>query len=278
MCGQISSRMAEWFVTIRRPNYVGYPSHRLKLVRALEHLGELHSSVQAFGESSPYTITLDDDLDTGEKVAKIKLPVQPPVGISVLAADAIHNLRQALDHLAYQVAILVSGSDPPPNEETAAWPIHNTEKAFRDQLGRKIGTPTKIPKTLLTILESLQPYQGGDGDMLRILRDMDDGAKHRYYPAVAGIVRTASRIEAGSVAPLVQLEPLEVGETEVARFKPVGTQVKMEGTFEVNVIFGPGSPAAGLMVTQYIQATREMLTKRLVEPSEAILYPSASAP
>jgi hypothetical protein len=42
---------------------------------------------------------------------------------SLVAADCVHNLRCALDHLVYAIAVYESGQDPPPNHRGLQFPI-----------------------------------------------------------------------------------------------------------------------------------------------------------
>ncbi len=247
----------------------GLPSHMIKLMRAMEHLGELYAASQIFRESSAYSVWVERDADTGEHVVEIHLASDPPVTFGTLVSDCVHNLRQSLDHLAYRLAINVSGSDPPPNEETAGFPIHNSNNGFRSNLAAKIGDPEQIPRPVLKTLTDLQPYNSWEGKQLAILRDLDDRAKHRELPVCVGVLTPSSVDVAGGdvVLKSITTGPLKVGKAEVARFEATKSEVEMEiaGWFKVDIVFGSDSPAEGQSVVQYLQTTRGLLIERVVK-------------
>jgi hypothetical protein len=227
------------------------PSYLMKLMRALEHSGELHAATQIFRETSAAAFRVRPDPGTGEKVVEIKLASEPPVTIGTLVSDCVHNLRQSLDHLAYRLAIEISGSDPPPNEHTAAFPIHNSNNAFRSSLKAKIADPEKIPAPIRKALTDLQPYNSWEGKQLAILRDLDDRAKHRELPVCVGVMHPAEVKVAGEDVILKSVSsgpvPVEAGEAEIARFETAKPEVEVEiaGWFNIDILFGKDSSAAG---------------------------------
>jgi hypothetical protein len=260
---------AEGFSGPSRMHVQKFPSYMLKLMRAMEHLGELYAATQIFSESSAYALRIKPDPDTGEQVLEIKLASQPPVNIGTLASDCVHNLRQSLDHLAYRLAIKISGSDPPPNEQTAGFPIHNSNNGFRSNLAAKIGDSEKIPRPILKALTDLQPYNSWEGKQLAVLRDLDDRAKHRELPVCVGVVFPGDVGVEGEdvVLKSIRTGPLEVGEAEIARFEVTKPEVEMEirGRLKIDVVFGNDSPAGGESVVKYLQATRALLIEKVMK-------------
>lgn len=211
------------------------------------------------------------DPDTGEKVVEMHLASEPPVTIGTLVSDCVHNLRQSLDHLAYRLAIEISGSDPPPNEYTASFPIHNSNNAFRSNLKAKIADPEKIPPPIRKALTKLQPYSSWEGKQLAILRDLDDRAKHRELPVCVGVMHPAEVRVAGEDVILKSVSsgpiPVEVGEAEIARFETAKPEVEVEiaGWFSIDILFGKDSPAAGQSVAKYLYETRELLIAKVMK-------------
>ena len=93
-----------------------------KLVRAQTHLGELHSRINAWRASVPYTTRAE--IAEGRLSWRLSLNVtqQPPVTEwSTIAGDCVHNLRSALDSAVWDFATL-DGSTPP-NPESLYFPI-----------------------------------------------------------------------------------------------------------------------------------------------------------
>lgn len=83
-----------------------------KLRRAEGHLQTFESEVVRFFEQNPYRITYEADLNALSYTFYIHDLVPPDPDWGLIIGDCIHNLRSALDHLAYQLAILGQGGDP----------------------------------------------------------------------------------------------------------------------------------------------------------------------
>jgi hypothetical protein len=82
---------------------------RVKIERAKEHIQNFDSAKRIFLESNPYVVAsryLPDFGEQGQTVYHLAKAVAIPERLSLIAGDAIHNLRCALDYLAYQLADL----------------------------------------------------------------------------------------------------------------------------------------------------------------------------
>ena len=56
-------------------------------------------------------IVAESDPNTGDQVFKFRVRAPIPVDLSLVIGDAVHNLRSALDHLAWQL-VLANGQTP----------------------------------------------------------------------------------------------------------------------------------------------------------------------
>jgi hypothetical protein len=83
---------------------------QLKLARAAEHLESLNEEVASYLDSRPYEVVQETQPE-GNPLLVCKVNSLPPMRLSVLLGDFLHNLRSALDHLAWQL-VLVNGSTP----------------------------------------------------------------------------------------------------------------------------------------------------------------------
>jgi hypothetical protein len=98
----------------------------------------------------------------------------------MLTGDAVHNLRSALDHLAWSLA----GASADRHTE---FPIFIDEAKFRDKGRTKMrGMPSQAKK----IIKSLQPYKRPHGlpeekEPLWLLQSLDIEDKHRTLNLVA---------------------------------------------------------------------------------------------
>ena len=170
---------------------MGAPSHRLKLDRAAQQFETLKALSKKWAKRKPIVIVREFNAETGEYVQRVRLrkPLDPTAPL--LVGECVHGLRQALDYLAYQLAIVVSGKDPPPNAETTQFPITTSRERFDSGITQKIGKPKEMPTGLYDALEQMQPYHGGHRVLLGYLRELDDIDKHRFLPVVAGSLQTA---------------------------------------------------------------------------------------
>jgi len=78
-----------------------------KSERAERHIYDLQREWNTFKESNPYRVIHEDDINIGQRIYRICEVWEIPCRISIIAGDAIHNLRCALDHLAYQMVFLL---------------------------------------------------------------------------------------------------------------------------------------------------------------------------
>ena len=88
----------------------------LKIGRAQEHFKIFDSELGEWTNSKPYSILQKSDPEGCRHtlILELKRPF-PADKWSLIAGDCIHNLRCALDHLVYALAVKNSGTTPPPD-------------------------------------------------------------------------------------------------------------------------------------------------------------------
>lgn len=159
---------------------------KAKLARADEHLTALHGEVKRFLRTEPYRLRHDVDPQQGDDVWRLEIRESPPLRLSILAGDVIHDLRSSLDHLVWQLSLIVT----PTPFERSEFPIYDAEfKCFdintkKDREGFHQAGRSKIrdvPLAAQHIIESVQPYHYGHaiGDWLWILQELSNRDKHR---------------------------------------------------------------------------------------------------
>src|SRR5262249_28235966 len=126
------------------------------------------------------------DPTTGDDLDRVRFLTPPPLRLSLLIGDGIHNLRSALDHLAWQ---LVVANHSTPNSETG-FPISDLPKNFKSLLHQRLGAASSQAKA---VCEGLQPYRGGKDALWRLHR-LDIADKHRLLIPVA-LAHTKSTYE-----------------------------------------------------------------------------------
>lgn len=155
---------------------------RLKISRAEKHLSDLNAAVKEFIATDPYTQAPEDDPKTGDLVYKISVQPHAPKGLrdlSVIVGDVVHNLRSALDLLAWQLVEANSGT---PGDSTA-FPVWRTEGQF---LGGGAGYMRGAHPDAIRVLRRMKPYKGGNAAIWRLHR-LDATDKHRLLLTVGAM-------------------------------------------------------------------------------------------
>ena len=126
---------------------------RLKIERARYHLKSLGHETRVFTESDPYRTVIELDPETRHQIVRIRLR-QPehriPLRLGLIAGDAIHCLRSALDHLAWQLAVIGDGPD-----RSTQFPLFDDAKEYRGKEHRLLHGVAKGHRARI---EALQPY------------------------------------------------------------------------------------------------------------------------
>lgn len=140
-----------------------------------------------WAETEPCVVSYECDVQT-RKHTLVQRTISQPVAPSFawLVGDAVHNMRQGLDHLAYRLSIVVSGCDPPKNAAKAMWPIR-TQAKLSGAIPNDVGPKNKMPAGMYAAIEGFQADAGSDGVLLGVLHDLDNWDKHRFPPLVAGL-------------------------------------------------------------------------------------------
>ena len=112
-------------------------SCRAKIARADEHLHALYRETDGWGDGDPLGIVRQSNPDGSEHLFSLVFKARPDVWRwAVLLGDALHNLRCALDHIVYALAINQTGMDPPPGDSQLAFPICSSDDYFDKAVNR----------------------------------------------------------------------------------------------------------------------------------------------
>jgi len=211
------------------PNLEGV---RAKLDRAQHHFIDLHERIKAAlsPEKDRKGATTYEVNSEGHTVIKLSKAEPLDSALPLIVGDCVHNLRSALDHLVYQLAILNgAGSDA---ASKTAFPIYLKSKAFKNVVDDKVAP--FISSAALAEIEALQPYNTSDPpefDPLWRLSQLDNIDKHRLLIVVGQEVR---------------LDAFEVTTSAGQRIKQSVPDSKwkpsIEGTELLRLDFSAGSP------------------------------------
>jgi hypothetical protein len=147
-----------------------------KVVRAKQHYEALTTELNRYLQGKRSELLMEANLQTNTvRVVGIEGPTVPDV-IPVIIGDCLQNLRSALDYLVWEL-VLAANSQP---SEKNAFPICGTAKGFKESLRR--GSLNGVPEEATTLIQDLQPYNGGDRwkeTVLWILNELCNINKHR---------------------------------------------------------------------------------------------------
>lgn len=164
-----------------------------KLDRAHEHLQVFDIAVREFLISDPHTYSHQFDPKGGnlyDWVFTIHIHHEIPLRISAIFGDGIQNVRTCLDYLVYQLSIANAGNEC--DLTGVAFPIFSEPHHYMAIKGGvkytkgRIWTSSGLYKVrniatkAQAVIESLQPYHGGDNQILRELQILSDIDKHRH--------------------------------------------------------------------------------------------------
>ncbi len=150
----------------------------VKIDRAKTHLNDFDRRARRIEDACRRVIVRERDEQRSEYVFRFsRIPTLRPV-LGAVIGDAIHNLRVALDHLAWQLVIASGGK---PNDSTAfpileVAPTPNRYGRSRPQIS------PGVSKELRKILDEVQPYKRATKPAhhdLAILHRLDINDKHR---------------------------------------------------------------------------------------------------
>ncbi len=159
---------------------------RVKIERAKKHLGDLQIARQSFFDTHPYEVSTDRNGKTGNAVYYLsRIHEMPPI-FSVVAGDVLHNLRSALDHLAYQLVLVGSPGITPKRE--VSFPIYSDATEYETDRGRKV---EGMSEAAIDAIDAVKPYKGGN-DYLWRLSQLNNIDKHRLLVTVFAELRAQS--------------------------------------------------------------------------------------
>jgi len=153
----------------------------LKIGRAEKHTATLKDEIGKWSDSKACAMSRKCESE-GRRYSMVLHIAIPPDSDrwSLIAAECVQNLRSALDHFIYAVAIHQTGMNPPVDAKLLQFPICDTPDSFssHSQL-RRIGS---LSPSMQAGIEGVQPYNRPHHQippLLGILRDLNDFDKHR---------------------------------------------------------------------------------------------------
>jgi hypothetical protein len=164
----------------------------LKYARAEHHINDLARQVDAYLALKPVRLVTIGDPEACKETHFLKQEIPVPLALSLVAGDAIHNLRSVLDILIFSMI-----GDRARQPERVQFPFAKNHQRFVSALeSREIEL---AGKNVLDALAALQPYGGGD-DTFYGIHVLDVADKHKLILATTSAGRIPS-LEFASVLP-----------------------------------------------------------------------------
>ena len=153
-----------------------FPGARSKVKWADRHILEVQNTLGQFLQSGSYQVSVRDEPETQRRFYAIVQRRPLPDTIPFLIGDAIHSLRTALDHVAYEM--VVRGGRTP--SQGLVFPIKDTRSEVVDAMKSEIQAAAGSDIVAL-IVDGIQPHRGGhrEGHSLWVLHRLDCVDKHR---------------------------------------------------------------------------------------------------
>lgn len=254
---------------------------RAKIARAGDHLETLKHETARFTEENPWGLIVEADPESNGQLILLRSlrrpPADPPMRLSIIAGDVLHNLRSALDHLVWQLVILDGGAPGRVNQ----FPIFDTPEGFKQRGHRYLAGVTPDHRNRI---EAYQPYKGRDGFLLlRALATLNDVDKHQVVHAARqygltgpGTITFSPNVRRATIVGR-DLTPFEDGAElyRVTSWDHVGGEVKVETRPTYTVAFGDPT---GLVVTRADLIRIATLVSNIVESFSADLAESQPVP
>jgi hypothetical protein len=138
----------------------------------------LKSAILAFKNGNPYKISAKHDPQT-RKLIYYLVDVKPvPMKIALIAGDALHNLRGALDHLAYRLFRI--GAEERADAKHVYFPIFDNAAKYHAGVMEKVHG---MRQDAIDAIDATKPYKGGN-DILWWLHRLNIVDKHRLLITV----------------------------------------------------------------------------------------------
>jgi hypothetical protein len=166
-----------------------------KIKRARKHADDLEAEVSAFWAADPCEIEMVGSPMTGSGSYRVTRVGALPESISLIAGDAAHNIRSALDHFACAAV-------PSPDRATA-FPVWSTSKdtaatPTTAQWKRTIDRQLRgASPGLIEAFLKLEAWETGSDYLLWAIHELDRVDKHRLLISIA-VANTTIRLDGDS--------------------------------------------------------------------------------
>jgi hypothetical protein len=161
---------------------------RLKIGRARAHIADIEAWLRDVNQSNSDIARTHKEAAAGSNAETlwIKRPASFLLSPALVAGDAIHNLRAALDIIAWTI-VYAGGKDDP---NSSSFPLYE-ENALRSSPQYRL-IATAIPEIAPIIFNFVRDYKADDSCLLWALNQLDRIDKHRLL--IHTLTQSSSRM------------------------------------------------------------------------------------
>jgi hypothetical protein len=235
---------------------------RLKIERAYCHINELNACMIAFNKTEFCTFSIQEDSSTGHQIAKINALGKPPSKIPVIVGDVVHNLKAALDFIAFQAT----------KYDRIYFPKYkNREDSISSSELRLI--KEAAPDLASYIADTVQPYEGGNYRVWETatLNNLD---KHRILIPTLTVtaISHVSLIDENNNHTMVErIVVAQGGELKIpSGFGIKRLKIARHGKPTADIFFGKGDVFQNQPIIPTLTQIAEAFT-RIIETAESLL-------
>lgn len=244
---------------------------RVKLARAACHVQELAEAARVYLISAPFTLERSEE-PNGDLLWRVRIVRPVPSECPAIVGDAVHNIRSALDLVAWQL-VEINGAQP---SRDTCFPIVQSPPALFEQTLRR--ALNGAHPTALRLVRRLKPFAGGNVTLLQ-LHALDITDKHRLVLVVGAahkqlVIRTKMKVpwreEPMEFPPFALLPadrqfPLQDGE-EVFRICAAARRPDELSSHDIvfELAFGDVAEVKGLPLVETLQAMHRHVS-RIIE-------------
>jgi hypothetical protein len=194
---------------------------RLKVEWAKAKIVDLNNSLKAFFSTKPYKVGRKRDPQTRKPIYYVESVALTPIELSSLAGNIVHDLRSALDYLAFELFNSSTTKPVGANESKIQFPIGDSLADYQSKCSRQV---KGIDPSAVKAFDALDPYQGGNGHQFWVLHRLDNIDKHRRLVIVGSYFRSIN-LGAFLCRMMKDSLPAHFGEMPIldAFFKPADT-------------------------------------------------------
>lgn len=159
-----------------------------KLIRAQELMHDLDDQIFSYLSSRPFETHLSYDRSMGAFRYLVGLAYPPPLKISLLVGEIVHDLRCAVEYLGYELARRDAGREI----HNMQFPIFWDAGDYRDYRRNKRNPLRHLTRRHRAFLGQIQPYRWRDRACLHplaTLTRLSNQDKHRVLHTVGSALR-----------------------------------------------------------------------------------------